>query len=136
MARIKSKAGVVVYRKGEGKNAGIQILLITARQHENSWVFPVGTIDSGESAIAAAARECWEESGYTVEITAEVGRMNLDKPPYVHHFTFFLGRATGEVADWETDRDRKWVDLADMMDVVAPVFGEIAGIAQQKLQQN
>jgi hypothetical protein len=61
--------------------------------------------------------------------------MNLDKPPDVHHFTFFLGKVTGEVTDWETDRERRWVAVADMMGMVAPVFGEIAELAYEKLSK-
>ena len=63
---IRQKAGVVAYRyKNENE---VEILLITARSSPSTWIFPVGTVKSGESLQETAARECLEESGYVVDL--------------------------------------------------------------------
>ena len=58
------KAGVVAYR--QEPDGTYAILIITARRQRDAWIFPVGTVDPGETLEQAAARECMEESGYTV----------------------------------------------------------------------
>ena len=58
------KAGVVAYR--QEPDGTYATLLITARRQRAAWIFPVGTVDPGETLEQAAARECMEESGYTV----------------------------------------------------------------------
>jgi len=131
-ATIKYKAGIVPYRRlaaGE-----FEVLLVTARSVKSSWIFPVGTIDSGEAASQAAARECLEESGYIVRVEQEIGEMELQKQASVHHFTFFMGLVTGEEDGWEQDRQRQWVTLPALSTTIAPVFREIAASAASRLQ--
>ena len=70
------KAAVVATRPSAAEP---EVLLITSR---HSWIFPVGTVEPGESLERAAARECAEESGYTVEIgrlDAQIGGA-IDSP--------------------------------------------------------
>jgi len=54
MKRIKSAGGVVVNTKG-------QVLVVN--QHGRTWSLPKGQIEHGESALTAAKREIYEESG-------------------------------------------------------------------------
>ncbi|MFO7740982.1 MAG: NUDIX domain-containing protein [Anaerolineae bacterium] len=60
----KVAAGVIVERDGE-------VLLVRRRMNprQGLWTFPGGFVDFGESPTEAAVRECWEETGLTVEIT-------------------------------------------------------------------
>jgi 8-oxo-dGTP diphosphatase len=60
----KVAAGVIVERKGE-------VLLVRRRMtpRQGLWTFPGGFVDFDESPAEAAARECWEETGLTVEIS-------------------------------------------------------------------
>ncbi|PIU40193.1 MAG: hypothetical protein COT00_02935 [Candidatus Omnitrophica bacterium CG07_land_8_20_14_0_80_50_8] len=54
MKYTKSAGGVVMNRKG---------FILVVNQHGNSWSLPKGHVDSGETALAAAKREIYEESG-------------------------------------------------------------------------
>ena len=54
MKRTQSAGGVVLNKKG---------LVLVVSQHGSSWSLPKGHIDPGETALAAAKREIYEESG-------------------------------------------------------------------------
>jgi 8-oxo-dGTP pyrophosphatase MutT (NUDIX family) len=56
--------GIVV--NGEGK-------MVLVEQHGNSWSFPKGGIDEGETELQAAKREVFEETG--LKDIAEVGEL-------------------------------------------------------------
>lgn len=127
---VEQKAGVVVYRYAA--DGGAEILLVTARTNPQSWIFPVGTVDPGETLQQAAARECAEESGYTVEVGPVLHVMDLGRDESVDRFTFFAARATGEVADYETDRQRKWVPQSELIDIIAHVFLPVARAAMAR----
>ena len=86
-----SSAGGVVIRNNE-------VLLIYSALR-NSYAFPKGTIDEGESKEAAAIREVKEETGYDVKI--------LD---FLGDYTFDFNRRDG-------DRSRKTVSYY-LMDIL------------------
>lgn len=118
------KAGVVAYRSGSSGER--EILMITARRDRQSWIFPVGTIDPGETAAEAAARECAEESGYAVTVLSLLTTLELSEGPNTNHFEFFLATPTGETRNYEIDRDRRWVSLSEIMDAIAQPFHPVA----------
>lgn len=133
---MSRKAGVVAWRRTDGGT--LEILLITARRHPNSWIFPVGTVDPGETLEQAAARECAEESGYTVEtgqliaqieLPQESARRRQSELSHSLPFTFFSGQVTGESSVYETDRQRRWVPLSQLTESVSPAFAEVARVA-------
>jgi 8-oxo-dGTP diphosphatase len=65
----KVAAAVLVEQDGE--------VLLVRRANEPQrglWTLPAGFVDAGEDPAAAAARECLEETGLTVEIT---GLLNI-----------------------------------------------------------
>ena len=116
MSGIKNKAGVVVYRTN---NIGeIEVLLISARKFKNTWVFPVGTVERGETAEEAAVRECMEESGYIVKLEEKLGSFIREKTNGEGVFTFFSGHIIGETDDYEKDRKRIWVKLKHLHEKV------------------
>lgn len=130
------KAGVVTSRRTD--TGALEILLISARRHPGSWIFPVGTVDPGETLEQAAARECAEESGYTVETGPLLARIELpqESPQAretgtsgVQHFAFFSAHVTGELPTYETDRQRRWVPLPQLLACIAPVFAPVARAA-------
>jgi len=61
----ESAGGVIVNPEGK-------ILLV--EQHGNSWSFPKGGVEAGESRLEAAVREIGEETGITaLELKGELG---------------------------------------------------------------
>lgn len=56
-------AGVVLH--GEHDD-----VVIVHRPHRQDWSLPKGKLESGESHLLAAVRECWEETGYVPVIGA------------------------------------------------------------------
>ncbi|MEI6285538.1 MAG: NUDIX hydrolase [Bacillota bacterium] len=54
-----------------------EVLLVKAYRYPtgtHGWEIPAGMVDPGESAIAAAAREVFEESGYHIHNLSEIHR--------------------------------------------------------------
>ena len=92
---IRKKAGVVAYKQTESEEEPL-VLLVTARKVPGTWVFPVGGIDPGETPEIAAARECEEESGYSVEIGKELTPIKADNGKKTDHFIFFLATVSAE----------------------------------------
>ena len=121
------KAGVVAYRRST--TGEYEILIITARRHHDSWIFPVGTVDPGETLERAAARECMEESGYTVHTEALLKAIELEQKNGPKRFSFFAAQVTGEVSEYETDRQRQWVPLSQLMDSITDAFAPVAQAA-------
>ena len=65
MKKTRSAGGVVT--NDEGK-------VLVVSQHGTSWSLPKGHLDPGESALAAARREIYEESGIRdLELVRELG---------------------------------------------------------------
>ena len=121
------KAGVVAYR--QEPDGSYAVLIITARRQPDSWIFPVGTVDPGETLEQAAARECMEESGYTVRTGPLLKSLNLMSKNGPRRFSFFAAQVTGEVDEYETDRGRRWVPLVQLIDTVSPAFAPVARAA-------
>lgn len=130
---IYLKAGIIPYRRTAAGE--FELLLITSRERPDSWIFPVGTVEPGETLAQTAAREGREESGYLVSVTDELGSIDLQKPAAIHRLTFFAAAVLGETDDWETDRQRRWVPLPAVVAAVPDPFQPIARAAQQWLSQ-
>jgi ADP-ribose pyrophosphatase YjhB (NUDIX family) len=65
MKKTHSAGGVVTNSEGE---------VLVVSQHGTSWSLPKGHIDRGESALVAAMREIYEESGIRdLELIRELG---------------------------------------------------------------
>ena len=131
----KQKAGVVVGRQFIGDEE-IKVLLITARVNPDSWIFPVGKVDVGETLAEAAARECVEESGYLVEVDAFLEELDIRQHDGVmRRFTYFTANYVGEIDEYETDRQRMWAALSKLESHVVEVFLPVAQAAIQYFEQ-
>lgn len=128
--RKKEKAGVVVHRYED--SGELVFLVVSARKFKNQWVFPVGTVEKGESLEAAAKRECEEESGYQVEIGKKLPPVRYEGNNSVKRFTFFMATVVGETDQWEKDRVRKWLRASQ---VVAALPGIFQGVARNAVRR-
>lgn len=54
------------------RNDAGEVLLIH-KTDNGLWALPGGGVDVGESAVDAAVRETWEETGFNIEVTGLVG---------------------------------------------------------------
>lgn len=81
------RAGVIVLDAG-------RLLIIRRRRDGGAYLtLPGGGVEAGESADAAAARECREETGLTVACHGEV--LRIHRPSATERY--FAGRVTGGV---------------------------------------
>ena len=121
---IVLKAGIAPYRfRADGT---VEVLLITALNPAQSWIFPMGTIDPGETPQQAAARECAEESGYIVEVGPQLTTIDLPKRADIHRVTFFAGKVIGEEQEYEFGRQRLWVSPEDLPHIITDVNKSVA----------
>lgn len=76
-----------------------QRVLLIRRADNGLWALPGGCQDLGETPMECAIRECREETGLIVRITALLGVYSSKRYPYVHYpwkdnkFTHLLFRA-------------------------------------------
>ena len=129
--KIVYKAGIIPYRKKHGslKTEAFEILVVSSRKHPGQWVFPVGTVEKGESVARAALRECAEESGYSVDLGEEVGTFIISSEEQSSKFIFFSGLVIKENKIWENDRERRWCEPNEAVGIVAQPFKKLAEIA-------
>lgn len=130
---LKDKAGIVVYDYLHRDEP--LVLIITSRKFSGSWVFPVGTVEQGESLEDAAKRECVEEAGFYVDIESTLSTVEVPKGDITLRYTFFLATIVGEAATWETDREREWVQISKLVDRLPNIFLDVAREAVQRISQ-
>ena len=114
--KTRTAGGVVV-------NAAGEILVVS--QRGTSWSLPKGHIDAGETALEAAMREIWEESGVSeLELVRELGTYERhkigvdggDDRSEMKTITMFLFRTT-QMALGPRDRENpeaRWVAPAEV----------------------
>jgi 8-oxo-dGTP pyrophosphatase MutT (NUDIX family) len=123
--QIREKAGLVVYRKSI--NGKYEFLVITARLRPRAWIFPMGSKEKGESLEQAAIREAKEESGYIGNVETFLGSIQVDRGEVIDQIAFFLAEMNEEQTDREFDRQRKWVEIDELNDMI---LGDFKGIVQ------
>jgi 8-oxo-dGTP pyrophosphatase MutT (NUDIX family) len=117
MRKTRSAGGVVVNAEGE---------VLVVSQRGTSWSLPKGHIDPGESALDAARREIYEESGIRdLELIGELGTYERrkigvnggDDRSELKAITMFLFR-TGERLLRPVDPDNpeaRWVERSKVV---------------------
>jgi len=108
----KTAGGVVINNEGK---------VLVVSQHGNSWSLPKGHIDEGETALEAAKREIYEESGIKdLELIKnlgeyqryKIGKTGGEDKSELKNITIFLFKTT-ETALQPVDPDNpeaRWVD--------------------------
>ncbi len=104
-------AGVVLLREGtEG-----QEFLLVHRPGRADWSLPKGKIEAGEHAIAAAVRECDEESGYSPILMAPLPMQSYSigsQPKVVHYWRARIREELGFAPDDEVD-EILWLPVSE-----------------------
>lgn len=90
----KNDLAVIIPYSPSGKILLIQVYRYPIDQR--SWEFPMGTVDSAETAAAGAARELYEETGYAAEKIELIGRWYIG-PGMTNQYTHcFLAHISDE----------------------------------------
>lgn len=103
-------AGVVLLRDGA---AGPETLVVH-RPHRSDWSLPKGKLEPGEHVVAAAVRECDEETGVTPVLGLPLARLEYIAMGAEKIVDYWVARAGEEVRftpDDEIDQIR-WVSTA------------------------
>jgi ADP-ribose pyrophosphatase YjhB (NUDIX family) len=116
MKHTFAAGGVVLNRKGE---------VLVVSQNGNSWSLPKGHVDKGESALTAAKREIYEESGVKqLKLIKELGsydryRIGLDGQDDKSEFktiTLFLFKTDEESLNPQDKKnpEARWVSKEEV----------------------
>ncbi|MBM3669006.1 MAG: NUDIX hydrolase [Actinobacteria bacterium] len=108
---ILRAAGVVVLRRKSRKRE----VLTVHRPHRADWSLPKGKVEFGEHILAAAIRECDEETGYQVTLGPCVGTMEYIAAGRPKRVDYWLAEVVGDegfAPDDEVD-SIAWVPIKD-----------------------
>lgn len=116
-------------------NGKVLMVRRAVSEGELMWQFPAGGIEDGEDALAAAARETFEETGLDVDGTLLLGERV--HPKTGRHMSYVVCRLIGGeayVADAEELAEVAWVTLGDLPKYVPyGLFGPVQEYLDQHL---
>lgn len=123
-------AGVVLLREGTSEP---EVALIH-RGLRRDWSLPKGKVDPGEHTVAAAVRECDEETGLVPVLGAPLPRQEylaFGQPKIVDYWTARVARDEGFSPDEEVD-EVQWVAVDDAVaQLTYPHDGELVRLAAE-----
>jgi 8-oxo-dGTP diphosphatase len=131
---IRIRVGVLVCRDGE-------VLLVRHEKAGHSyWLVPGGGVDTGETMVAAGAREVFEETGYTVEmgpllLVCEA----IDPKPGGRHIvnTVYAGTVRGGTLtvgmDDKSLRDAQWhpIEALGQLEMYPPIGPDLLAYCRE-----
>ncbi len=125
------RAAVVVYRR---RKKQIEFLLVSRRSDPDQFVLPAGHAGTGESLREAAARECLEEAGVTVQVFGPLVRYtHTTARGHTKPTMAFLGEAIDAIPSPE-GREVIWARLKQIRSGEVDVPMSIADVLEYALQ--
>jgi len=113
-------AGGIVVRYIKGKEN--TILLVTAKENKDQWVFPKGHIEKGEGHGETAVREVFEESGIISHIEKPIGSFSFLKGTNGSvekvYCKIYLMKYIGEGSQNREKRKIEWFTLEEALNLV------------------
>ena len=108
-------AGGVVWRRPEGPDRALEILLIHRPRYDD-WSLPKGKLDEGEGFDQAAIREIREETGVVGDLGEDLGAVfytdHKDRPKVVRWWAVEV-RQIHEPTDTDEVDEFRWTSIAD-----------------------
>jgi len=111
------QAGVVPFRTSA---SGTELLLITSNTSK-VWIFPKGTIEAGQTAPQAAAREAFEEAGVSGPLLTEpIGTYRYARLDVEYVVEMFAMEVEREHDNWpeKAARQRQWIALDECQTLI------------------
>lgn len=116
MAKLEFDAGGIVYRKTQGSQPKIVLIL----DSYNRWTFPKGHIEKGEKTEVAALREIAEETGVPqeklriIKLLKKVDYWFRLEGELIHKYVYFYLVESSEEKlspQFSEIKDAKWIDI-------------------------
>ena len=114
-------------------------VLLVAKKHEplaGQWGFPGGKINSGETILTAAKRECFEETGINVEPIRIVDALDVIDPSPAPAWHYILNIVlchfiSGNVVAADDADDANWYKLENLPN---PLIQTVPAILRKALE--
>jgi 8-oxo-dGTP pyrophosphatase MutT (NUDIX family) len=105
-----------------GTGRAVEVLLVTSR-YTGEWIMPKGSIEPGETAAVAAAREAAEEAGVRGRIGACLGSFGYLRGHREAVVEAFVLEVHEELGAWpeQSLRRRRWIGLQEALVTVRRV---------------
>lgn len=116
MSATIQAAGAIVWRKNKGKTE----VAIIHRPKYNDWSFPKGKLEIGESLIACAHREVFEETNIQTEFGPFLGDVDYQTPDGKKQVSFWAAKAINEnnfTPNSEVDQ-LEWVEVKKVKELL------------------
>lgn len=129
---VEMKVGAIAYRK---TSRGTEVCLVSSRRHRGKLTFPKGVVKAGETPVAAAKRELFEEAGLR-------GRIKQKSRPIYYQpsardqepILYFLVKVNEIAERWPESKQRKRV-FSSLRDMRKLVLGDAPKQLLKKLRR-
>jgi len=112
--RLIEAAGGVLWRTA-ADGGGAEVCIVHRPKYDD-WSLPKGKLDRGEHVLLAAAREVWEETGFTPTVGRPLGEIHYLKDGTPKRVRFWAMRvASGEFNPNDEVDELRWLSPADAL---------------------
>lgn len=133
-AMLQKSCGAILYRKGA---EGREFLLLLQRRSE-TWSFPKGHMEAGETEKQTAVREIREETGLSVDLLSDFRykiRYSITKK-IDKHVVLFLAEAGGDpIFPSREIAGYRWIPESRIREELSPVYRKMIGLAIARLNR-